>query len=135
MIYTYNPRKVTCALGAHNVTGFAEDSMITVSYAGDGTSHVVGADGEIVRSIDPTDLYGLKLTLQQTSKTNQFLREQYEKDQKSANGVFAVNIKDILGNKKFTAESAWVVKPADFGRGKTQKDVEWELMCAGGKIE
>ena len=47
---TYNPKKVTCSLGRHIVVGYAEDSMITIDFASDGTSYVVGADGEVVRS-------------------------------------------------------------------------------------
>ena len=55
-VTTYNPKKVTCALGRHIVTGFADDSFISIEPAGDGTSYVTGADGEIARSIDPSNL-------------------------------------------------------------------------------
>ena len=30
-VTTYNPRKVTCALGRHIVSGFADDSFISVA--------------------------------------------------------------------------------------------------------
>ena len=63
---TYNHKKVTCALGNHIVSGYADDSFITVEADGDGTTYVTGADGEIVRSIDPSSVYKLKLTLLQT---------------------------------------------------------------------
>ena len=78
---TYNPRKVTCALGNHIVTGFADDSFISIEYAGDGTSHTEGADGEVVRSIDPSRLYTVKISLQQNSRTNAYLQKMYERDQ------------------------------------------------------
>ena len=35
---TYNPRKVTMALGNHIAAGFADDSFISVEPASDGTS-------------------------------------------------------------------------------------------------
>ena len=133
-VKTYNPKKVTCALGSHNVTGFADDSMITVDYAGDGTSYVEGADGEVVRSIDPSSIYTVKITVQQTSKTNAFLRSQYAKDQTDGNGIFPITIKDILGSEKFSASAAWVTKPASWVRGKTQNNLEWELVATGGSI-
>ena len=63
MTTTYNPKKVTCSLGNHIVSGFADDSMITVEFAGDGTSYVSGADGEVVRSIDPSEIYTVKLAV------------------------------------------------------------------------
>ena len=53
-VTTYNPRKVTCALGRHIVSGFADDSFISIESDGDGTSSVGGADGEVARSIDPS---------------------------------------------------------------------------------
>lgn len=133
-VHTYNPRKVTCALDTHNVKGFSDDSMITVDYAGDGTSYVEGADGEVTRSIDPSSIYTVKITLQQTSATNAWLRNKYKADQSNGNGTFPINIKDILGNEKFTSPCAWVSKPASWVRGKTQNDVEWELVATGGTV-
>lgn len=131
MSNTYNPKKVTCALGNHIVSGFADDSMITVEYAGDGTSYVSGADGEVVRSIDPSEIYTIKLTLLQTSATNAYLQNMFDKDKKDGNGTFSININDILGNEKFVAETGWVTKPASWVRGKTQNNREWEIACKG----
>lgn len=134
-VTTYNPKKVTCALGRHIVSGFADDSMITVEFAGDGTSYVAGADGEIVRSIDPSEIYTLKLALQQTSKTNAYLQKMYDKDKKDGSGTFSVNINDILGKEKFVGGIAWVTKPASFVRGKTQNNREWEIVIGKGQFK
>ena len=107
-VATYNPKKVTCALGRHIVTGYSEDSFITIEADGDGTAYVVGGDGEVVRSIDPSDVYKIKLSVQQTSPTNTFLQKMHDKDKKDGSGTFSVNICDILGNEKFAAAVAWV---------------------------
>lgn len=131
-VTTYNPKKVTCSLGPHIVSGYADDSMITIEYAGDGTSYVTGADGEVVRSIDPSDAYTLKLSVQQTSPTNAYLRARFEKDKADGQGTFPVNIIDLLGNEKFSGSIAWVTKPASFVRGKTQNNREWEIMVGKG---
>lgn len=131
MTTTYNPKKVTCSLGNHIVSGFADESMITVEFAGDGTSYVSGADGEVVRSIDPSEIYTVKLAVLQTSPTNAFLQNMFDKDKKDGNGTFNININDILGKEKFVAEVGWVTKPASFVRGKTQNNREWEIACKG----
>lgn len=131
MTTTYNPKKVTCSLGNHIVSGFADDSMITVEFAGDGTSYVSGADGEVVRSIDPSEIYTVKLAVLQTSPTNAFLQNMFDKDKKGGNGTFNININDILGKEKFVAEVGWVTKPASFVRGKTQNNREWGIACKG----
>ena len=74
-VTTYNPKKVTCSLGRHIASGFADDSFISVDPAGDGTSYVVGADGEIARSIDPSSVYLVKISLLQASPTNSYLQK------------------------------------------------------------
>ena len=134
-VKTYNPKKVTCSLGRHIVSGYADDSMITVEFAGDGTSYVAGADGEIVRSIDPTVIFKLKLAVQQTSSTNAYLQKMFDKDRKDGSGTFSVNINDLLGKEKFTGDVAWVTKPASFVRGKTQNNREWEIVVSKGEFK
>ena len=131
-VKNYNPKKVSCALGRHIVSGFADDSMISIEYAGDGTSVVVGADGEIVRSVTPNSLYTLKLALQQTSPTNVYLQSMYEKDREYGTGTFPVNAVDGWGRESFSGPTAWVTKPASLVRGKTQNNREWEIAVADG---
>lgn len=133
-VRTYNPKKVTCALGKHIASGFADDSFIVVEAAGDGTSYVVGCDGEIARSIDPSNAFTLKLSLLQTSSTNAFLQKMYDKDKKTGEGTFSVNIVDILGKEEFSGGTAWVTKPASFTRGKAQNNREWEIVVGEGEF-
>lgn len=134
-VTTYNSRKVTCAFGSHIVSGFADDSFISIEPAGDGTQHVVGADGEIGRSIDPSSLYTLKLSLMQYSKTNDYLQKMHDKDKKDGTGTFSVNINDIIGKEKFVGAVAWVTKPAVWGRGKAQGNREWEIVIGEGEFK
>lgn len=134
-VTTYNPKKVTCSLGNHIVTGFADDSFITVEPAGDGTSYTVGADGEIVRSIDPSKVYTVKIALLQTSRSNAYLQKMYDKDQKDGTGTFSVNLNDLLGVEKFTGGVAWVTKPASWARGKAQGNREWEIVVGEGTFK
>ena len=133
-VTTYNPKKITCALGRHMVSGYADDSFITIEPAGDGTSYVIG-DGEIARSIDPSSVYTVKLTLLQASSTNGYLQKMYDKDKKDGTGTFSVNIADLLGNEKFTGATAWVTKPASWARGKAQGNREWEIVVGEGQFK
>lgn len=134
-ITTYNPRKVTCVLGNHIVSGFADDSFITIEADGEGTSHVIGADGEVARSIDPSSVYKLKLSLLQNSRTNTFLKSMCDKDKKEGTGYFPVNVKDLIGNQKFFGSIAWVTKMATWSRGKQQGNREWEIVVADGEFD
>jgi hypothetical protein len=134
-VSTYNPRKVTCAFGNHPVSGFADDSFITIEPAGDGTSYVVGADGEVARSIDASNLYTVKVSLLQGSSTNAYLQKMYDKDHKDGTGTFSVSISDLIGKEKFTGSVAWVTKPATWARGKTQGNREWEIAVGEGQFK
>lgn len=132
---TYNPRKVTCALGNHIMSGFADDSFITVEHAGDGTSYVEGADGEVARTIDPSRVYTVKISLLQNSRSNSYLQKMYDRDSNDGNGFFPVIINDLIGGQKFTSSVAWVKKPASWNRGKAQGNREWEITAANGMFK
>lgn len=134
-VTTYNPKKVTCALGNHIVSGFNDDSFITIEPAGDGTSYVVGADGEIARSIDPSRVYTVKIALLQNSKSNDYLQKMYDKDKEEGSGTFPININDILGKEKFVGSVAWVTKSAAWTRGKAQASREWEIVVGEGEFK
>lgn len=134
-VTTYNPKKVTLSLGRHIASGYADDSFITVEPAGDGTSYVVGCDGEVARSIDPSRAYTVKIAVLQSSATNEYLQNMYDKDQNDGSGTFSVNINDIVGGEKFTGSVAWVTKPASWVRGKAQNNREWEIVVGEGEFK
>lgn len=134
VLHTYNPKLVTCALGTHMAHGFADDSFISVEPIGDGTTLVQGPDGEATRSIDPTNSFTIKISLQQQSETNVFLMNRYYMDQSDGNGDFPLVIKDILGQDKFTASECWVTKIPANTKGKAQANREWELNAVFGKF-
>lgn len=134
-VTTYNPMLVTCALGNHIVSGYADDSFISVEPNGDGTSSKVGCDGEIIRSIDPNNTGKVTLSLQQNSRTNKFLIEKYYQDRQSGNGTFSITIKDLSGSTKVTCDVAWVAKLAKQGYGKQANNREWEIQTGSIHID
>lgn len=130
-VKTYNPKKVTMACGNHMVRGYAEDSFVTIEPVGEGVSSQSGADGEVVRSVDPDSRFTVKIVVQQTSSTNDFLKKMRKKDKKDGTGAFPLTIKDLMGGDVFSAEHAWVKNDAAWGRGKAATDREWEIECVG----
>ena len=134
-VKTYNPKEVTVALGNHIVTGFADDSFITIDPNGDGITKKVGCDGEIVRSVSPDDTYVIKLSLLQTSATNSFLQGKVAQDIKNGSGTFAVTVKDLKGGMVFSTDSAWATKPASRGYGKEATNREWEIHTGSATLK
>lgn len=133
-IATYNPKKVTISLGNHIVTGFADDSFVTIDPNGDGVTKKVGCDGEIVRSISPDDTYIVKLSVLQTSPTNSWLQRMFAADVENGTGMFPILVKDLSGSTVFKAAQAWPAKPASRGFGKESSNREWELHTGSGTL-
>lgn len=128
---TYNSKKVTIACGTHIVTGFAEDSFVTIEETGDGVTSVAGADGEVGRSVSPDPRKTVKISLMQNSPSNKFFRKQYNRDKTDGNGDFPVLIKDLTDGMVFSADAAWVTKMPSIARGKAVGSTEWELCAVG----
>ena len=126
-IMTYDPKKVTMSFGSHIVTGFADDSFITIEPHGDGITMQYGCDGEIARSATPDDTYSVKLTLLQTSESNSFLQEAYNRDRHTCDGMLPLLIKDLRGGVVFSAEYAWVLNSTSRTFGKEANNTEWEF--------
>lgn len=133
-IATYNPKKVTISLGNHIVTGFADDSFVSIDPNGDGVTKKVGCDGEIVRSVSPDDTYIVKLSVLQTSPTNAWLQRMFAADVENGTGMFPILVKDLSGSTVFKAAQAWPAKPASRGFGNASSNREWELHTGSGTL-
>lgn len=129
-IKTYNPKEVVVACGTHIVSGYADDSFISIEPNGDGITKKVGCDGEIARSISPDNTYKVKITLLQNSDSNSFFSNIADYDRATGNGLFPVLIKDLRGGLLFATEAAWVVKKSPATRGKETNNRDWEIDTA-----
>lgn len=127
MVKTYNPREVIVTLGTHVVSGYADDSFITIEEKGDGVTSKTGCDGEVVRAVDPCEQYSVKIALLQYSATSAFLHTQYSKDKKTGDGSFPILVKDLKGGFIFSADECWVTKQPSRTYGKTDNNREWTL--------
>lgn len=126
-IATYNPLMVKAALGSHMVTGYAEDTFITIEEISGGVTSKAGCDGEIVRSVDPNTRFSVKLTLLMSSPTHKFLLDRYRRDKQDGSGHFPILIRDLTGAEKFVAANAWVTKTPTNTKGKEGQNKEWTL--------
>lgn len=129
-IKTYNPKEVVVACGTHIVSGYADDSFISIEPNGDGITKKVGCDGEIARSISPDNTYKVKITLLQNSDSNSFFSNIADYDRATGNGLFPVLIKDLRGGLLFATEATWVIKKSPATRGKETNNREWEIDTA-----
>lgn len=134
-IKTYNPKQITMAFGSHIISGYADDSFLSIEANGDGITKKIGCDGEIARSISPDDTYVIKFTVLQTSDSNSFLQKQHNYDRKTGDGMLPVLIKDLRGGMVFSSDAGWAVKPASRQFGKETNNREWEIHTGSGILD
>lgn len=133
-IRTYNPKQVIVTLGGHIVSGYAEDSFVSIEGNGDGITRKVGCNGEIVRSVSPDRTFNVKISLLQTSETNSWLQNMQSLDIDTGEGMFSIEVKDLRGGTLFFAADAWIVKPAARGYGRESSNREWDIQTGDGEI-
>lgn len=134
-IRTYNPKEVTLSCGSHIVTGYADDSFITIEPNGDGITKKVGCDGEIARAVSPDNTYKVKIVLLQTSDSSSFFSKMADLDRDTGEGMFPILIKDLKGGQVFSTEAAWVVRKSPLNRGKDTNNREWELDTGDATLD
>ena len=77
-VTTYNAKDVIVVMGAHQVHGFSDDTMVTIAPHGDGFSLYVGAQGEVARNVDQDETCEVTFSLAQTSSSNDFFVRQMQ---------------------------------------------------------
>lgn len=127
-VKTYDPKSINITIGSHIVTGYAEDTFLSIEQTGDGTVASSGADGEVARSLSHNPLHRLTLTLQQTSETNDYLSDLLRQDRASGGGgVVPLQVRDLRGTSVFAASQAWVVKWPNREYAAEVGEREWEI--------
>ena len=130
---TYDPKKIIVIFGARQLTGMAEDSIVTISPLGDGMQIYVGADGDVARSVDPDATFEVTVSLNTTSNSNDYLSNMYNYDRSTGNGVAPLLIKDLAGTTLFSAPEAWIANMPEASRGLTVDTQEWTFNT--GQVE
>ena len=134
-VKTYNPKEINIAFGSHIVTGYAEDSFVSIEPSGDGTTKKVGADGEVTRSISPDRTFSVKVTVDQMSESNSYFQEMYNRDQQTGDAIEPHMVQDMKGGMLFSADEAWVPKPSTRGFGKAAGTREWEIHTGPATLD
>jgi len=121
---TYDPRKNIVIFGVMQLTGMAEDDMITIKPHGDGIKPYVGADGEVARSLDPDMTYEVTISLSTASKSNEYLSKLYNSDRSTGSGVYPLLIKDMSGSTMFSGQ-AYIANFPESKRGREIGTQSW----------
>ena len=125
---TYDPGDVRLTVGGNIISGFAEDTMVTVERNSDSYTMSVGCGGEVTRSRGRDTTGRITITLKQTSGSNGVLSLLNILDEQSGGGIVPVNIG--AGLAVYSSAQSWIVKPPPAEQGKEASDREWLIDCA-----
>jgi hypothetical protein len=137
-VYTYDPKKVIVTLGVNaaqsaggvTISGFADGTFIEVTPAGPRYTKHTGADGEVSRVANADHTHKVKMTLQQTSPSNDALSALLASDVLNNGGVVSLSIVDVNGTTNLQWKAAWIETPPNITDAKDLSNRDWTLDTA-----
>jgi len=132
---TFSPQDVTIVISqgafSHIVSGFSEDSIVSVERNSDTYSLYTGADDTNTRIYQANTSAMVTLPLQQTSNSNDVLSQLYANDKASrdSSGLFSLTVKDNSGRSVFFAEEAFIAVVPNASYGNTMQLREWQIQA------
>lgn len=132
---TFAPNDVSIILSqessgiVHILSGFSEDSIISIERNSETFELYTGADDTNTRIYKANTSATMTVPLQQTSNSNDILTQLYinDKNTRDSSGLFSLTVKDNSGRSTFFAEEAYiaVVPNAEFGNSMQLR--EWQI--------
>lgn len=129
---TFAPNDVTIVISqassgiTHILSGFSEDSIISIERNSDTFELYTGADDTNTRIYKANTSATFTIPLQQTSNSNDILTALYvnDKNSRDSSGLFSITVKDNSGRSTFFAEEAYiaVVPGSSFGNSMQLRD-------------
>ncbi len=130
MLYTFDIKKCLILVGGIRMQGFADGEAFSLELDDDLYQKVTGADGDTSRSRRHGLAANAKISLMQTSPSNDVLMGFAIADHLNNAGVVPLLVKDLLGTTAVFSAYAWVKKPAPLALGKELANKEWMLDLA-----
>lgn len=135
-VATLSPTDVTVVISqkgfTHIVSGYSEDSNITVERGSDSYEKHVGIDNKTSRVYKSDKSGMITLSLAQTSVSNDVLDLLQRNDAAARNssGLFSVIVKDGSGRSVYSALEAWISKVPNSAFGSSMQMREWVIQAA-----
>lgn len=137
----YRPDSVAVIVAGHIVEGFSDGTFVSVSRNENAFTLKVGNDGQPTRSKSPNKSGQIKITLQASSPSNDYLSALAIADEQTSAGAVPVLVRDGSGRTVVAALQAWVQKMPTVEFGKEVSEREWIFesgavtLNVGGSLE
>lgn len=115
------------------LTGFSPDDAITIEPSGPAFEEATGADGDL-SMFQKAVSYKIKVSLSQTSKTNDVFSAIHTADKISGTGVGPFIFKDERGASLCALSAARIMGEPTAAYGTSAKTREWNISGVGGNF-
>jgi len=128
-VKTYDPKNVYVIFGGIPIGGFTTDNGISVSRNSDTFETIRGIGGVVSRKkkLDQSGI--IKLSLAQTSLSNDVLSGFALLDEKVNSGILPFAILDVSSKSVYLTAFAWVKRYVDAEYGSGLSARVWEIEC------
>lgn len=131
MLQQYAPKDVVVSFDGVNITGFSEDSMISVTRNDDMVSEVVGAQGDLQLTVNHNNTGEITFTLLQNSPSNLNFEEYFMAEQgDNFSTISMITIAVPSVGLTISCSNAYMKSIPDFTFGSDNNDREWMFGCA-----
>lgn len=131
ILATYSPEDIIVTIaGLLPLSGFAEGTFINISREKELFSYRESADGVVSRTISPSKVYKVEVTLVSSSKSNEVLTKIALLDSKVGVLKFPLYIKDNMGSSLLFSTSSWIQNISDAEFSTTLSSRKWTIICA-----
>ena len=127
---TFSLQACTITFGGFTVSGFSADDAITLDPSNDAFEVVTGADGDVSMAQKSVS-WAVKVSLSQTSKTNDAFSAILNADIISGTGVLPFGFADPRGTTVFQLTASRIMGFPTVGIGSTIKTREWNISGVG----
>lgn len=135
---TFAPNEVTISMigdgWSHVVSGFAEDSIVTIDRQAETFAMYVGADNTPTRIYNANTALMLTVALAQTSESNDLFSAVYEKDRTTRQGIFTILVTDNSGRSRYFAEEAYIGVVPNASYGNSMQTREWVIHAPASDV-
>lgn len=135
---TYSPNAVSVIITheatgiSHTVTGFSEDSIVSIERNAETFTLYRGADDTKTRIFNSDSSAVITIPLQQTSNSNDIFSNLYEYDRQRLNsdGLFSIQIKDLTGRSVYYSDEAYIAIVPGSNFSNAMELREWVIHAA-----
>lgn len=135
---TYAPNQVSVIITheatgiSHTVTGFSEDSIVSIERNAETFTLYRGADDSKTRIFNSDSSAAITIPLQQTSNSNDVFSNLYEFDRQRLNsdGLFSIQIKDLTGRSTYYSDEAYIAIVPGSAFSNSMELREWVIHAA-----